>query len=182
MGNARRGVRTRGGRGTRPNVGAEEGDLRSCGRRGPGTRARTERGDGGRSVGDGEETYGRADGGVEDPRRTEGEPSGGRARRDEWERTMEELDESDIRACGGYLPLGRTELASGTLGETETEGVAWTVARGVEEGSDVDAGGDDLLRGVVIADCGEAFPRASPPPPPSAAPPPRGGGAEVVKV
>ena len=66
----------------------------------------------------GEETCGRGDGGVRDPRRTEGEPSGGRARADEWERTMEELDESDIRACGGFLPLGRTGLASGTL-ETE---------------------------------------------------------------
>ena len=37
---------------------------------------------------------------------------------DEWERMKEELDESDIRACGGFLPLGRTGLASGTL-ETE---------------------------------------------------------------
>ena len=60
-------------------------------------------------------------GGVRDPRRTErgGEPSGGGARAEEWERTMEELDESDIRACGGFLPLGRTGLASGTPGQTE---------------------------------------------------------------
>ena len=84
---------------------------------------RTEWG-GGRSGGEGEETYGHGNGGdptgARDPRRTEGggEPSGGRARADEWERMMEELDESDIRACGGFLPLGRTGLASGTL-ETE---------------------------------------------------------------
>ncbi len=128
---------------------------------------RTERGDGGRAGGDGEETYGRADGGeptgARDPRRTErgGEPSSGRARAEEWERTMEELDESDIRACGGYLPLGRAELASGTLGETEN---GTGLGSGtLMEGSDVDAGGDDLLRGVVIADCGEAFPARRPP-------------------
>ncbi len=118
--------------------------------------------------GGGGETYGRADGGdppgARDPRRTErgGEPSGGRARADEWERTMEELDESDIRACGGYLPLGRAVLDGGTLGETENEGGLDSGTR-VEEGSDVDAGGDDLLRGVVIADCGEAFPARRPP-------------------
>ena len=31
---------------------------------------------------------------------------------------MEKLDESDIRACGGYLPLGRAGLAGGMV-ETE---------------------------------------------------------------
>ena len=30
----------------------------------------------------------------------------------------QELDASDIRACGGFLPLGRTGLASGTLADT----------------------------------------------------------------
>ena len=29
----------------------------------------------------------------------------------------QKLDASDIRACGGFLPLGRTGLASGTLTE-----------------------------------------------------------------
>ncbi len=105
--------------------------------------------------GGGGETYGRADGGdppgARDPRRTErgGEPSGGRARADEWERTMEELDESDIRACGGYLPLGRAVLDGGTLGETENEGGLDSGTR-VEEGSDVDA---DL--GRVLRETGE---------------------------
>jgi hypothetical protein len=75
---------------------------------------------------------------------------------------MAELDESDIRACGGYLPLGRAGLDGGTLGETEN-GTALGSGTRVEEGSDVDAGGDDLLRGVVIADCGEAFPARRPP-------------------
>ena len=51
---------------------------------------------------------------------------------------MEELDESDIRACGGYLPLGRNGLASGTLGETENgTGLAGGT---LMEGSNVDAG------------------------------------------
>ena len=31
----------------------------------------------------------------------------------------QELDASDIRACGGFLPLGRTGLASGTLDQAE---------------------------------------------------------------
>ncbi len=150
------------GPGGRSGGGGEE----TCGRADGGVRdpRRTERGDGGRSGRGGEETCGRADGGVRDPRRTErgGEPSGGRARADEWERTLEELDESDIRACGGYLPLGRAGLDGGTLGETENEGGLDSGTR-VEEGSDVDAGGDDLLRGVVIADCGEAFPARRPP-------------------
>ncbi len=125
---------------------------------------RTQRGDGGRPGGEGEETCGRADGGVRDPRRTErdGEPTGGRAREDEWERTLEELDESDIRACGGFLPVGVAGLAGGMVGETENGTALGSGAR-VEEGSDVDAGGDDLLRGVVIADCGEAFPSRRPP-------------------
>ena len=89
---------------------------------GVGDPRRTEGGGGGVE----EETCGRGDGGdptgARDPRRTEGaegEPSGDRARADEWERTMEELDESDIRACVGFLPLSRTGLASGTLGQTE---------------------------------------------------------------
>ena len=139
-----------------------------------------------RTVGDadgvGGETCGRVTAGRKDPRRTEGtegEP-GGRALADEWERTIEELDESDIRACGGILPLGRTGLASGTLGQAENgNGLAGGT---LMQGSDVDAGGDDLLRGVVIADCGEAFPARPPPPPPSAAPPPRGWRARSVKV
>jgi hypothetical protein len=53
-------------------------------------------------------------------------------------------------------------LGSRPLGETENEGGLDSGTR-VEEGSDVDAGGDDLLRGVVIADCGEAFPARRPP-------------------
>jgi hypothetical protein len=112
---------------------------------------------------------------------------------------MAELDESDIRACGGYLPLGRAGVASGTLGETEdgtglgsgtldqaengtglaggtlsqTEDRTGLASATRVEGSDdaardflepdVDAGGDDLLRGVVIADCGEAVPSRRPP-------------------
>ncbi len=52
------------------------------------------------------ETYGRG-----------GEQSGDgdacRARAGEWERMERKLDASDIRACGGFLPLGRTGLASG---------------------------------------------------------------------
>ena len=63
--------------------------------------------------------------------------------RSEWERTLEELDESDIRACGGYLPLGGTGLASGTLGETEDgTGLAGGT---LVEGSDVDAGFGGVL-------------------------------------
>ncbi len=37
-----------------------------------------------------------------------------RARAGEWERMEQKLDAADIRACGGFLPLGRTGLASGT--------------------------------------------------------------------
>ena len=55
---------------------------------------------------------------------------------------MEELDESDIRACGGFLPLGRTGLASGTLGQTEN---GTGLAGGTVEGSDVDAGFGGVL-------------------------------------
>ena len=40
-----------------------------------------------------------------------------RACAEEWERVEQKLDASDIRACGGFLPLGRTGLASGTLRE-----------------------------------------------------------------
>ena len=100
-------------------------------------------GDGGRLGGEGEETYGHGNGGdpsgARDPRRTGGggpvgegeetcgpgdggDPSGARdprrtrgVRAGEWERVESELDESDIRACGGFLPVGRTGLASGTL-------------------------------------------------------------------
>ena len=36
----------------------------------------------------------------------------------------EDLDDSDIRACGGFLPLGRTGLASGTLDSEERAGLA----------------------------------------------------------
>ncbi len=136
------------------------------------------------------ETCGRDTGAVRDPRRTEGEPSGCRARADEWERAMEELDESDIRACGGFLPLGRTGLASatletedraglasGTLGQTEDatglaggtldqaeNGTEWTCGALMESSAGaVDVGGDDLLRGAVIADCGEAVRVRRPP-------------------
>ena len=125
----------------------------TCGRGdgGVGDPRRTQCGGGGRSGGDGEETYGHGNGGVRDPRRTEGgegEPSGGRARAEEWDRTLEELDESDIRACGGFLPLGRTGLASGTL-ETEN-GSGLDSGTRVEEGSDVDAG-----LGRVLPETGE---------------------------
>ncbi len=92
----------------------------------------------------GVETYGHGDGGVRDlrrtlgardPRRTEsrgGEQSGDgdarRARAEEWERVEQKLDASDIRACGGFLPLDRTGLTSGTLtersaGAVDVEGV-----------------------------------------------------------
>ncbi len=116
----------------------------TCGRGhgGVGDPRRTEGGDGG----GGEETYGRGHGGVRDPRRTEGgrgdgevgdlrrtegggcgEASGDReprqARADEWERVESELDESDIRACGGFLPVGRTGLASATLGTDDGTGL-----------------------------------------------------------
>ena len=82
----------------------------------------------------GEETYGHGDGevgdlrqtlGARDPRRTSdgggeqpGDGDARRARAGEWERVEQKLDASDIRACGGFLPLGRTGLASGTLTET----------------------------------------------------------------
>ena len=114
------------------------------------------------SWGEGKETYGQGNSGdpagARDPRRTEGgggEPSAGRGPRqagtDEWERMTEELDESDIRACGGFLPLGRTGLASGTLEAENRIGLAGTtletengsgLAGGaqLEEGSGVDAG------------------------------------------
>ena len=62
---------------------------------------------------------------------------------------MAELDESDIRACGGYLPLGCAGLDGGTLGETENESGLDSGTR-VEEGSDVDA---DL--GRVLPETGE---------------------------
>ncbi len=113
------------------------------------------RGDGGRSGGEGEETYGHGNDGVRDPRRTEGEPSGGRARAGEWERVESELDESDIRACGGFLPLGRTGLASGTLDSEDRTGLAGGTVMGNSAGAG-DVGGDDRLGEAVIADCGEA--------------------------
>ncbi len=82
----------------------------------------------GGSGAEGVETYGRRNGGdprgARDPRRTSGrggeQPRVGdacRARAQEWERVEQKLDASDIRACGGFLPLGRTGLASGTLTE-----------------------------------------------------------------
>ncbi len=146
----------------------------------------------------GEETCGRDTGGVRDPRRTEGggggEPSGGRdprrARADEWERVESQLDESDIRACGGFLPVGRTGLASatletedrtglagGTLGQTEDatglaggtldqaeNGTEWTCGALMESSAGaVDVGGDDRLGEAVIADCGEAVRVRRPP-------------------
>ena len=91
------------------------------------------RGRGGSGAG-GVETYGHGDGGdppgARDPRRTSGHGDGGessgardprrtsgrggeqpgdgdscRAGADEWERMEQKLDDSDIRACGGFLPL-----------------------------------------------------------------------------
>ena len=41
--------------------------------------------------------------------------------------------------------------------------VAWTVARGWRKARTCDAGGDDLLQGALVADCGEAFPARRPP-------------------
>ncbi len=70
---------------------------------------------------EGVETCGRGAGGVRDPRRTSGgggeKPGDGdarRARAEEWERVERTLDASDIRACGGFLPLDRTGLAGRT--------------------------------------------------------------------
>ncbi len=120
------------------------------------------RGGGGRSGGEGEETCGPGNGGVRDPRRTEGEPSGGRARAGEWERVESELDESDIRACGGFLPLGRTGLASGTLDSEDRTGLAGRTVMGNSAGAG-DVGGDDRLGEAVIADCGEAVRVRRPP-------------------
>ncbi len=111
---------------------------------------------GSRPAGEGEETYGRGDGGdprgARDPRRTSdggGEPPGDgdacRARAGEWERMEQKLDAADIRACGGFLPLGRTGLASGT------------------EGAASDAGGDGrtMVKSQTTRSVGEAVPKRS---------------------
>ncbi len=91
------------------------------------------RGDGGDPPGarDPRRTSGCGDGGdprgARDPRRTSdvgGEQPGDgdacRARAGEWERMEQKLDAADIRACWGFLPLGRTGLAGGTLTERST--------------------------------------------------------------
>ena len=97
--------------------------------------------------------------GARDPRRTEGgggEPSGGReprrTREDEWERMKDELDESDIRACGGFLPLGRTGLASGTLETENGTGLAGGTLGQTENGTGL-AGGtlDQAENGTGLA-------------------------------
>ena len=72
---------------------------------------------------------------------------------DEWERMKEELDDSDIRACGGFLPLGRTGLASGTLGQTENgTGLAGGTLDQAENGTGL-AGGtlDQAENGTGLA-------------------------------
>jgi hypothetical protein len=106
--------------------------------------------DGGRSGCEGEETYGHGNGGVREPRRTEGEPSGGRARADQWERTIEELDESDIRACGGFLPLGRTGLASATLETEHGSGLA-SGALEAENRTSLDSATLEMASGAGLA-------------------------------
>ena len=103
-----RGARTKSG-GWRWTGAGGGGDLRSRGGGGVGDPPRTEgRGDGGDPPG------------ARDPRRTSVVVASGRAMgtlaelaQEEWERMEQELDASDIRACGGFLPLGRTGLASG---------------------------------------------------------------------
>jgi hypothetical protein len=88
----------------------------------------------------------------------------------------EDLDDSDIRACGGFLPLGRTGLAGGTLGQTENGaglagGTLETEDRAdracgtlIESSAGAgDVGRDDRLGGAVIADCGEAVRVRRPP-------------------
>ena len=72
----------------------------------------------------------------------------------------QELDASDIRACGGFLPVGRTGLASGTLAET----AAGATGRG--------AGGSNAAGG----EWGETLREPPTPPPPAAAPSHRWGG------
>ena len=129
------------------------------------------RAEGGRTE-TGEETYGRGDGGdpgARDPRRTSGrggeQPGDGdarRARAEEWERMEQKLDASDIRACGGFLPLGRTGLASGTLTERSAGAV------------DVEGDGRSGESATALTGA-RAFARVGPPPPPAAAPPPRVG-------
>jgi hypothetical protein len=96
---------------------------------------------------EGEETYGRRNGGeqpdAEDARR---------ARAEAWERVEQNLDASDIRACGGFLPLDRTGLASGTL----TEGSAGAaVAGGHSNAAGGECGETSLLADAATADCGE---------------------------
>ncbi len=98
---------------------------------------------------EGVETYGRRNGGeqpdAEDARR---------ARAKEWERVEQKLDASDIRACGGFLRLGRTGLASGTLKEGSAGA---TVADGRSN-----AAGGEWGETSVSADpsaaCGGTFP------------------------
>ncbi len=115
---------------------------------------------------EGVETYGRGGGGVRDPRRTSGardlrrttngrggEQSGDgdarRARAEEWERVEQKLDASDIRACGGFLPLDRTGLASGTLTERSAGAV--------------DVEGDGRSGESATSDGGEGFRTRRPP-------------------
>ncbi len=89
---------------------------------------------------EGEETYGRRNGGerpdADDARRAGAE---------EWERVEQKLDASDIRACRGFLPLGRTGLASGA------------------EAAASDAGGDGrtMVKSQTTQSVGEAVPKRS---------------------
>jgi hypothetical protein len=100
---------------------------------------------------EGAETYGHGVGGVRDPRRTCGageQPGDGdarRARAGEWERMEQELDASDIRACGGFLPLGRTGLASGAKAAA----------------SDVGGDGRTMVKSQTTQSVGEAVPKRS---------------------
>ena len=76
----------------------------------------------------------------------------------------QELDASDIRACGGFLPLGRTGLASGTLDQAEdSTGLAsGTLTERSAGAADVEGDGR-LGESASAADGGEGFRTRRPP-------------------
>ena len=86
----------------------------------------------------GEETCGQGDGGVRDPGRTEGDSRVGEG---------VELDASDIRACGGFLPARVTGLASGTL-----ESPASAAPDCVESAVDTAIGGESAVTKEAASD------------------------------
>ena len=114
---------------------------------------------------EGAETYGHGVGGVRDPRRTCGageQPGDGdarRARAGEWERMEQELDDSDIRACGGFLPARHTGLASGTV--TETVGGGNRRGRGGRTRPVLAACGETAVIADPSAACGGTSPAES---------------------